>query len=76
MKVNRSILSANDEDIVILSDVDEMILNEYFEEIIEIAKQKEIMTIKLHFTLFYFNLYSTNWGGRTGLFVPFICNDW
>lgn len=53
-----------DDDIVILSDVDEMILNEYFDELLKLTLQKQIITIKMYFTMFYFNLYSINWGGQ------------
>ena len=52
-----------DDDIVILSDIDEIIDSKYADKIIEEVKKRDIITIKLHFTLFYFNLFSDNWGG-------------
>jgi hypothetical protein len=53
----------SDEDIVILSDIDEVIDSKFAQRIIDEVKKRDVITIKLHFTLFYFNLYSTNWGG-------------
>lgn len=57
----KSILS--DDDIVILSDIDEIIDSRYLDEIIHEVRKRGIVTIKLCFTLFYLNLVSTNWGG-------------
>ena len=62
--IAQAVLNPDDGDIVILSDVDEMILNEYFDELVKLTLEKQIITIKLYFTMFYFNLYSTNWGGH------------
>ncbi len=56
-----SILS--DEDIVILSDIDEIIDSRFSDQIISEVKKRGIITIKLHFTLFFLNLFSKNWGG-------------
>lgn len=56
-------INPNDDDIVILSDIDEIIDSRYAEKIISEVKKRGIVTIKLYFTLFYLNLYSTNWGG-------------
>ena len=56
-------INPNDEDIVILSDIDEIIDSRYMKKIISEVRKRKIITIKLYFTLFYFNLYSTNWGG-------------
>jgi hypothetical protein len=53
----------SDEDIVILSDVDEIIDSRFAQRIIDEVKKRDVVTIKLHFSLFYLNLYSTNWGG-------------
>ena len=52
-----------DDDIVILSDIDEIIDSQYAEEIINEVKKRGVITIKMHFSLFYFNLFSVNWGG-------------
>lgn len=52
-----------DDDIVIISDIDEIIDSKYKEEIIKETLKRGIITIKIHFTLFYLNLFSENWGG-------------
>lgn len=56
----------NDEDIIILADIDEIIDSRYIDEIVEEVKKREIVTFKIHFTLFYLNLFSKNWGGPSG----------
>lgn len=56
-------INPKDDDIVILSDIDEIIDSRYAQKIISEVKKRGIITIKLHFTLFYFNLFSYNWGG-------------
>ena len=52
-----------DEDIVILSDVDEIIDSRFSDQIVNEVKKRGIITVRLHFTLFYLNLFSKNWGG-------------
>lgn len=52
-----------DDDIVILSDIDEIIDSRLADKIITQTKKHGIITIKLRFTMFYFNLFSKNWGG-------------
>lgn len=58
-----SFVDFDDNDIIILSDIDEIIDPMYADRIVEEVKKRKIMTIKIHFTLFYFNLFSRNWGG-------------
>lgn len=58
-----SYIDVDDRDIVILSDLDEIIDSRYADRIIHETQKRGIVTIKLHFTLFYFNLFSKNWGG-------------
>jgi hypothetical protein len=58
---NKSLI--NDEDIIILSDVDEIIDPRQMELILSEVKKHKIVTIRLHFSLFYFNLFSSSWGG-------------
>jgi hypothetical protein len=53
----------SDEDIVILSDIDEIIDSRYAEQIVTEVKRRGAVTIKLHFTLFVLNLFSRNFGG-------------
>lgn len=53
----------SDEDIVILSDIDEIIDSNNADIIVDTVKKKGIVTIKLHFSIFYFNLYCQQWGG-------------
>lgn len=60
------LIDINDNDIYIFSDIDEIINNKYFDEVIEKTKKYGIVTGKLHFSLFYFNLFSKNWGGPEG----------
>lgn len=58
-----SCLEVDDKDIIILSDIDEIIDSRYADRIVEEVKKRGIVTIKVHFTLFYLNLFSLNWGG-------------
>ena len=53
----------SDNDILILSDVDEIIDSRYADEIVEQTKKEGIVTIKLYFTIFYFNLWCPDFGG-------------
>lgn len=53
----------NDDDILILSDMDEIIDSRYADEIIDAVNRYDIITIKIHFTMFYFNLFCSNWSG-------------
>jgi hypothetical protein len=52
-----------DDDIIILSDIDEIIDSRYADRIVEEVKKRGVITLKIHFTLFYLNLFSKNWGG-------------
>lgn len=65
--VQRNLASAfiepEDSDIVILSDIDEIIDHKFADKIIELVKKYRIITVKLHFTCYYFNLYLKNRGG-------------
>lgn len=56
-------IEPSDQDIVIASDIDEIIDTRYFYDLIEMAERYGIVTCRLHFTLFYFNLFSTDWPG-------------
>lgn len=56
-------ISPEDDDIVILSDIDEIIDSSMAEKVIYNAKRHNIITIKIHFSLYYFNLFSSGWGG-------------
>lgn len=49
------------DDIVILSDIDEIIDARHADYLVELVKKHKIITVKLHFTMFYMNLFSTNW---------------
>ena len=62
---NFSLWNSNykDDDILILSDIDEIIDSKYADEIIDAVNQYGIITIKIHFTMFYFNLFCSNWSG-------------
>jgi len=63
MQRNYSVPDFNDEDILVLSDIDEIINSNCADRLIEEVKKRDIITVKLHFTLFYLNLFSNNWGG-------------
>lgn len=49
------------DDIVILSDIDEIVDARRADELVAMAKQNGVASVRLHHTLFYLNLYSTNW---------------
>lgn len=57
-----SILEFNEDDILILSDVDEIIDSNYYNELIKEVKKRGIITIKMHYTIYFFNLFSSNKG--------------
>ncbi len=58
-----AIAGIKDDDIVILSDIDEIIDSRQADRIISEVKRRDMLTVRLHFTMFYFNLFSTNWSG-------------
>ena len=62
---NYSLWNSNykDDDIIILSDIDEIIDSKYSNEIINAVNQHGIITIKIYFTMFYFNLFCPIWSG-------------
>ena len=62
---NFSLWNSNykDDDILILSDIDEIIDSKYADEIIDAVNHYGVITIKIHFTMFYFNLFCSNWSG-------------
>lgn len=45
-------------DILIFSDIDEIIDSQKLPKVIEFAKEHGVVTVKLHFTLYFFNLFS------------------
>jgi hypothetical protein len=52
-----------DDDVVVLSDVDEIIDQRYWPEILDQVRRHGIVTIGMHFTLYYFNLFSDRFVG-------------
>lgn len=56
----------NDDDILVLSDIDEIIDSRFADEIIDSVKQLGIVTVKIYFTMFYFNLFCKKWSGPEG----------
>lgn len=58
-----NVTKVKDDDIVILCDVDEILDSRMIDKVIDEVKKHDIVTGKLHFTLYYFNLFSLNWGG-------------
>jgi Glycosyltransferase family 17 len=65
--VIRNFLSAGlkprKEDILILSDIDEIIDARHLPRVIAFAQEHGVATIKVHFTLYFFNLFSENYVG-------------
>ncbi|MDR1226370.1 MAG: hypothetical protein LBK47_05655 [Prevotellaceae bacterium] len=64
--VHRKLASSvdfSDNDIILFPDIDEIVNPVYADRLVEEVKKRGIATIKLHFSLFYFNLFSLNWGG-------------
>jgi hypothetical protein len=53
----------DDDDIIILSDIDEIIDPRKIDIIIDAVNKYKIITIKMYFSLLYFNLFSTSWSG-------------
>jgi hypothetical protein len=47
-----------DDDIVILSDLDEIIDSRFADKIIKEVKAHQVITVKLHYSVFYLNLFS------------------
>ncbi|MCW3465321.1 hypothetical protein [Chitinophaga nivalis] len=47
-----------DEDIIILSDLDEILDSRFADRIIDEVKKHQIVTVKLHFSVFYLNLFA------------------
>lgn len=60
------ILDIQDEDVYIFSDIDEIVSRNRINDLVNEAKKRGIVTGRLYFTLFYFNLFSKNWGGPEG----------
>lgn len=56
-------IDIKDDDILIFSDVDEIIYSEEKDKIIDYVKKYGIITIKLTFTTYFMNLRVENWGG-------------
>ena len=62
---NNALWNSNykDDDILILSDIDEIIGSRYKDEILAAVEKYDIVTIKVYFTNFYFNLFCPKFGG-------------
>jgi hypothetical protein len=54
---------ANDDDIVVLSDIDEVIDPKAWPEIESAAREHGIVTLGLHLTFYFFNLFVSAWPG-------------
>ena len=59
--VHEALCSVSDDDIIILSDIDEVVDQRRAEELVDRAKRSGVASIRMHHTLFFVNLYSTNW---------------
>ena len=49
---------AGEEDIIILSDLDEFLDSRLADRIVDTVKKHQIITVKLHFSVFYLNMFS------------------
>ena len=58
-----TLIEPEDNDIVVLSDIDEIISEAHWEKLISETLKRGIVTVGLHFSLYYFNLFSSNWPG-------------
>lgn len=56
-------ISPNDDDYVVLCDVDEILDMKYLTHILDEVDKRGIVTCKLRFTMFYFDLFVEGWGG-------------
>ncbi|MDE1309877.1 hypothetical protein MCX36_05310 [Vibrio aestuarianus] len=56
-------LDVKDDDILIFSDIDEIIDSRKAQELIKLVNIHNIITVKLHYSLFYLNLFSEDWAG-------------
>lgn len=56
-------LDYEDSDIIILSDIDEIIDSRHADRLVHEVQKHGILTVKFHFSFFFFNLFSRNWPG-------------
>jgi hypothetical protein len=59
----QTMLPFKDDDIIIFSDIDEIIDSRYASTIVREVQKRGVLSIKLHFSMFFLNLFSKNWGG-------------
>ncbi len=59
--VHEVLAGVADSDVIVLSDIDEILDPAHADEVIEAARKHGIISVEMHHTLFYLNLYSTNW---------------
>jgi hypothetical protein len=52
-----------DDNIVVLSDIDEIIDSRLADQLLLEVQKRKIITVRLHLTMYYFNLFSRNWSG-------------
>ena len=55
------VLSPEANDIVILADIDEIVDHTLAQELIDLARKHGVVSVELHHTMFYLNLFSQNW---------------
>lgn len=56
-------VQVEDDDIVILSDIDEILYGKLIPELVDLVKKREIITVPVIFTCFYLNLVCRDWPG-------------
>ena len=59
--VHEVLFDIADDDLLVLGDVDEIVDSRYADEIVDQARKHGAVSIEMHHTLFYLNLYSRNW---------------
>lgn len=52
-----SCIHPNDDDVVVLTDLDEIVDSRYADKVIEEVKKHQVVALKLHYTEYFFNLY-------------------
>ena len=67
-----SFLNVDDDDVIILSDIDEIINSEFSDQIVREVKKRGIITIKMHYTVYYLNLFCKNKGAPDWSYRVFI----
>jgi len=55
------VLCPDDDDIIILSDIDEILDSSRADELVRATQEFGLLSVRMHHTMFFLNLYSENW---------------